>query len=231
MTSYQRMLTPSVKRMLSRLADAAMALIPQRLVGEFLSEAGARLAGSVGQIAGDDHAVAAEQRVRGGLVGKRLRTTNLRLGRRVVFEGRSRMEFGDDVTLYDGVQLSATGERGYLKIGAHTHVDRNTVLYAQGGIEIGEGCAIAAGVTIYSQTNRFDLDPGRPILQQGTRYAPVKIGNDVWIGAGAIVLPGALVGNHAVIAAGAVVRGKVDEWHIVAGVPAKTVRDRRTVAR
>jgi acetyltransferase-like isoleucine patch superfamily enzyme len=58
-------------------------------------------------------------------------------------------------------------------------------------------------------------------------YAPVRIGDDVWIGARAVILPGVTVGDHAVIGAGAVVREDVPAWAIVAGVPAKVIRDRR----
>lgn len=54
--------------------------------------------------------------------------------------------------------------------------------------------------------------------------APIKIGNKVWIGSNATILPGVTVGDGAIIAAGAVVTKDVDSMSIVAGVPAKFVR-------
>ena len=57
-----------------------------------------------------------------------------------------------------------------------------------------------------------------------TEDNPVTIGDDVWIGAGAIVLPGVTVGNGAVIAAGAVVTRTVAPFTVVAGVPAESIR-------
>lgn len=168
-----------------------------------------------------------ERRLRGLLWAIRHHVGGLRIGRSVSLFPRHSVSIGMAVGLGAGVVLDASGPHGKITIGDRTHVDRNSVLYGQGGIRIGRGCAIAAGVLVYSQSNRFDVAPDLPILEQGTRYAEVVIGDDVWIGAGAIVLPGATIGDHAVVAAGAVVRGAVEPWKIVAGVPARVINDRR----
>lgn len=156
-----------------------------------------------------------------------LRAPGLRLGRGVEIDGLRRVRLGRDVLLNTGVFVGATGSHGSVAIGDGTHVDRNSVLYGQGGLVIGRGCAIAAGVLIYSQTNRFDADPEAPILAQGTAYAPVSIGDDVWIGAGAVVVPGVTIADHAVVAAGAVVTADVPTWSVVGGVPARVIKSRR----
>ncbi|HTJ80748.1 MAG TPA: acyltransferase [Polyangiaceae bacterium] len=114
-----------------------------------------------------------------------------------------------------------------MTIGARTHIDQFCVLYGQGGISIGARCAIASGVIVYSQTNQYRSSPETDIIDQPVAYAPVTIGDDVWIGAGAVVLPGVTIGDHAVVAAGAVVRSDVEPWAIVGGVPAKRLGDRR----
>ncbi len=54
---------------------------------------------------------------------------------------------------------------------------------------------------------------------------PVKVGNRVWIGSSAIILPGVTIGNNAIIGAGSVVTKDVDEYTIVAGVPAIKIGD------
>jgi acetyltransferase-like isoleucine patch superfamily enzyme len=64
----------------------------------------------------------------------------------------------------------------------------------------------------------------RSIDQQGVATSPVVIGNDVWIGANAVILPGVTIGSHAVVAAGAVVTKDVPGNCIVAGVPAKIIK-------
>jgi len=134
------------------------------------------------------------------------------------------IQLGDRVTLEQGVYVNANGPNGMVRIGDDTHVDCNGVLYGQGGLTIGRGCAIAAGVIIYSQTNQYDSALGTPVLEQKVRYAPVTIQDGVWIGAGAIILPGVCIGSHAVVAAGAVVREDVEARTVVAGVPAKLIK-------
>lgn len=137
------------------------------------------------------------------------------------------MRFGANVSLLGNSYLNATGEHGSLTIGDETHVDQFCVLYGQGGLSIGSGCAIAAGVIVYTQSNQYAAQPEERVVDQPVLYAPVRIGDDVWIGARAVILPGVTIGDHAVIAAGSVVRRDVPAWAVVAGVPAKLVRDRR----
>jgi acetyltransferase-like isoleucine patch superfamily enzyme len=169
----------------------------------------------------------AEARARGLGWGVRFHAPGLRIGRHVEVVGAERVQLGANVTLAGNVHLNAAGSRGSLAIGVGTHLDQFCVVYAQGGVTIGERCAIASGVTIYSQSNQFASDPQGAILDQPVVYAPVHIGDDVWIGARAVILPGVSIGDHAVIGAGAVVRSDVPSWHIATGVPARSRGDRR----
>ncbi|HJW72553.1 MAG TPA: acyltransferase [Geothrix sp.] len=93
------------------------------------------------------------------------------------------------------------------------------------GIQIGAGTRIASGAAIYA----FDhgLKPDRDIKDQPVRSKGIRIGRDVWIGANAGITDGVQIGDHAVVAMGAVVTKEVPEWAIVAGVPAVVVGDRR----
>lgn len=94
------------------------------------------------------------------------------------------------------------------------------------GIRIGEGTRIATGATIYA----FDhgIAPDRTIRSQPVRSSGIVIGADVWIGANAGVTDGVTIGDHAVVAMGAVVTHDVPAWAIVAGVPARQIGDRRS---
>ena len=171
-----------------------------------------------------------EARLRGLVFRPRLphSSPKLRVGRNVELVGSlSRFRFGAEVSLLGNAYLNATGEHGFLAIGARTHIDQFCVLYGQGGLTIGSRCAIAAGVIIYTQSNQFHHDPLADIIDQPVVHSPVVVGDDVWIGAGAVVLPGVEIGDHAVVAAGAVVRTSVPPWAVVAGVPARIIRDRR----
>jgi len=131
------------------------------------------------------------------------------------------------VAFYGNAYINVTGAQGRISIGSRTHVDQFCVLYGQGGLSIGARCAIASAVVIYSQTNQYRGAPLTDIIDQPVRYAPVAIGDDVWIGAAVVILPGVTVGAHAIIAAGAVVRSDVPAWAVVGGVPARILGDRR----
>jgi acetyltransferase-like isoleucine patch superfamily enzyme len=170
-----------------------------------------------------------ESALRGLLYRPVFSAPNLRVGPGVRFVGRKNIRLGADVTFFGNAYVNATGERGYVEIGDRTHVDQFCVLYGQGGLAIGSKCAVASGVMIYSQSNQYASDPPADVIDQPVVYAPVRIGDDVWIGAGAVVLPGVTVGDHAVIAAGAVVRNDVAPWTVVGGVPARLIGDRRSV--
>jgi acetyltransferase-like isoleucine patch superfamily enzyme len=89
-----------------------------------------------------------------------------------------------------------------------------------GGLVIGRGCDISAGVQIYthSSARRCVSDRAVPIDRQ-----PVRIGDCTFIGASAVVLMGVTIGSHCVIGAGAVVRGNVPDFSVAVGVPARVV--------
>ena len=89
----------------------------------------------------------------------------------------------------------------------------------EGGISIGDGTLIGHRVTL--ATINHGLPPDRRHVHH---IAPIVIGRDVWIGSGAILLPGVHVGDGAVVAAGAVVRADVPARTIVAGVPARIIK-------
>jgi acetyltransferase-like isoleucine patch superfamily enzyme len=215
---------------MARIVEGLLALFPRWILPPLVIEAVARTLGGAVRLLVPRVDMDGERRLRGALSAARLKTRGLRIGRRVEIEGLRNVALEDDVTLYGDIFLGAYGTRGELRIGKKSHIDRQSVIHGEGGVRIGRGCAIAAGVIVYSQTNRFDASPEGPILDQGTEYDAVAIGDDVWIGAGAVVLPGVSIGDHAVVAAGAVVRNDVSEWKIVAGVPAREIRDRRVTS-
>ena len=82
---------------------------------------------------------------------------------------------------------------------------------------------LAQGITVTALNHNFE-DTTRRIDQQGVSTKPVVIGDDVWIGANAVILPGVTIGPHSVVAAGAVVTRDVPPGCVVGGVPAKVIR-------
>lgn len=96
-----------------------------------------------------------------------------------------------------------------------------------GPLKIGDHVMMGPDVLIYTQNHqmsRTDI----PMMQQGNaEKKPVTIGNDVWIGARAIILPGIFIGDGAVIAAGAIVTKNVEAYAIVGGNPARIIKSRK----
>ena len=90
----------------------------------------------------------------------------------------------------------------------------------QGGIEIGNNVLIGQQVVI--ATLNHELTPSK---RANLLPAPVKIGNNVWIGAHATILAGVTIGDNSVVAAGAVVNKDVPANVVVAGVPAKVIKN------
>ena len=114
-----------------------------------------------------------------------------------------------------------------LAIGNGTVLNGDCYLNAQGGIRIGRFCHIGKGLTVLSSNHNFRSRLSIPYDEHDV-LKPVAIGDAVWIGANVSIAPGSQVGDGAILALGAVVRGDVPSCAIVAGNPATVVgwRDR-----
>jgi len=209
-----------IERILAR--NPLLRFVFQRWIVEIV----ARVAGSVGEELLRVSRLGVERRVRGFLSASYFGGTGLKIDRTLQVEGFQALKLGDNVTLYGGSHFVAN-RKNPIRIGSGTHVGRNSVLSGRGGIKIGSGCQISSGTLIYSITNQIGDRPTEPIGAQPPLTAAVTIGDDVWIGAGVTILPGVNIADHAIIGAGAVVNKDVEMWSIVAGVPAKHIRDRR----
>ena len=110
---------------------------------------------------------------------------------------------------------------GDVIIGDHTRIGlHNTII---GPVEIGNNVNLAQGITVTALNHNFS-DTNKRIDEQGVSTTPVTIEDDVWIGANAVILPGVTIGEHCVVAAGAVVTKDVPPHSLVAGVPAKVIK-------
>lgn len=113
----------------------------------------------------------------------------------------------------------------YTDCGVNITVGKNVFINAackfqdQGGIVVGDNVLIGHSVII--ATLNHDFEPANRMAMQAKK---VKIGNDVWIGSGSIILPGITINNGAIIGAGSVVTRDVPQNAIVAGNPAKIIK-------
>ena len=110
---------------------------------------------------------------------------------------------------------------GDVMIGDHTRIGlHNTII---GPVTIGNHVNLAQGITVTALNHNFS-DTEKRIDEQGVNTTPVVIGDDIWIGANAVILPGVTIGSHSVVAEGSVVTKDVPPHSLVAGVPAKIIR-------
>ena len=125
-----------------------------------------------------------------------------------------------------GIDLSRNAtlivKNGHLEIGQSAFVGIGTIITCRDSISIGDNALIAEYVTIRDQDHRYGGDV--PTAQNGFETAPIRIGNNVWIGAKATITRGVTIGDNAVIAAGAVVVDDVPASTIAGGVPAKVLK-------
>jgi carbonic anhydrase/acetyltransferase-like protein (isoleucine patch superfamily) len=144
--------------------------------------------------------------------------------------GRGRITIGSGVRLSgkSSVTFSNRGQRiqPELWIGDDTFIGHDCALNIAQSIRIGSHCLLASGVRVQDYDGHpLDADQrraGEPTPPQGIK--PVKIGDDVWIGAGAIILKGITIGDRSVVGAQAVVTKDVPSDVVVAGNPARVVK-------
>ena len=110
-----------------------------------------------------------------------------------------------------------------IRAGRNLFVNYDCVFLDVAPIEIGDDVQIAPSVQLYTATHPLDPDVRRSGLEAGK---PIRIGHNVWIGGGAIILPGVTVGDDAVIGAGSVVTRDVPRGVVVVGNPARIRQSR-----
>lgn len=120
------------------------------------------------------------------------------------------------------VQMAGVRTSGRkVRIGKGAVINHGCLLYSTGGLEIGDEVNISAGVWLITGSH----DMNNP--QFRVTYAPIVIGNHVWIGVRATVLPGVTIGRGAVVMAGAMVTADVEPFAIVGGIPAHVIGTRQ----
>lgn len=145
--------------------------------------------------------------------------------------GEAWIEIGDHTLVGERVSISAgmipgqdLGPEAIVTIGRGCSIGRGTHIVGHQSIEIGDDVFTGPYVYITDQNHTYD-DPDMPIGRQWPRNNPVVIGSGSWLGAGAIILPGTRLGPHTVVAGGAVVRGEFPGHCVLAGVPARVVKE------
>lgn len=136
----------------------------------------------------------------------------------------SKIFLDDDVVVKSGVHLCVCNLNAQIYIGKRTTIGFNTLIYSSTKITIGSDSMIAPFV--YIVDSNHGVSASSPMNQQHNITNSIEIGNDVWIGAHSIILPGVRIGDGAVIAAGSVVNSDIEPYSINGGIPNKLIRYR-----
>ena len=140
--------------------------------------------------------------------------------------GRKKAKIGHDTKVHPTVILRQ-GER--IEIGDHCLINHNNVLQAgkdTGKIKIGNFVHTGANVMIFAFNHCID-DTNVPSILQDYYDADVVIEDDVWIGAGSVIVAGVTVGKGSVIGSNSVVTKDIPPYSIAAGIPAKVIKTRK----
>ncbi len=110
----------------------------------------------------------------------------------------------------------------HITIGAGTFVNYDCVMLDVAPIRIGAACQLAPRVQLLTATHPIDPEPRRLGWESAE---PITVGDNVWLGGGAIVCPGVTIGEDTVVGAGAVVTRDLPGGVVAAGVPARVIRE------
>ncbi|MGL4694367.1 acyltransferase [Enterococcus larvae] len=171
---------------------------------------------------------------------------NLRIGSRVHFENKRNINLDTNVTIQTNAQLIVGGTQS-ISIGSNSKIGSYSIIKSDfqgtqtrficgdnfgcgdfcffgcaGGIIIGNDVIMGQNVRFHAQNHVFE-DTTIPIRKQGTEELGIKVGNDCWIGAGAVILDGITIGNGCVIGANTLVNKIVPDNAIVVGNPMRIV--------
>jgi acetyltransferase-like isoleucine patch superfamily enzyme len=146
----------------------------------------------------------------------------LRLGRGVTLNSRNR---GYHLSMYAPVKLLADRPGAVIEIGDETRI-HGSCIHAYARVRIGRRCLIAANVQIFDGSGHdLALEAPDRRIHTGGDARPVEIGDDVWLGAGCVVMPGVRIGRGSVVAAGSVVSRDLPAGVLAGGVPARVLRE------
>jgi len=129
---------------------------------------------------------------------------------------------------YIGRNAILSCKEGSIRLGDHTNISANCTLLSETEIIFGRYCFLAGNCYLVAGGNHSFDDVTKPImLQPSLAKGGIRVGDDVWLGAGVIVLDGVTIGPHSVIGAGSVVSLSLPEYSFARGARTLKVQDRR----
>ncbi|MCZ2355475.1 MAG: acyltransferase [Bacteroidia bacterium] len=161
--------------------------------------------------------------------------STLKLGRGVTIDhhcdldgyAREGIEIGNSSKIGAYTVVSCTSHFSKLgkgfKMGSFSGIGEFSYIGSAGGVTIGDNVIMGQYISFHSENHNFE-DTSKLIRDQGVTSQGILLGNDIWVGAKVTFLDGCQIGNHCVVAAGAVVKGTFPDNCVIGGVPAKILK-------
>lgn len=130
----------------------------------------------------------------------------------ITMEGKSELSIGKLLKMHNGAKLRVRNN-GNLKIGNNFGMSNGCVVTAYENISIGDNVMLGPNVLIYDQDHDYSADGG--IAAMKFKTSPIKIGNNVWIGANTLILRGTTIGDNCVIGGGTILKGTIPPNRLV----------------
>jgi acetyltransferase-like isoleucine patch superfamily enzyme len=124
--------------------------------------------------------------------------------------------------LYDNVIFECHSEGATIKTGKNCVFSFGVILSCSINIEMGSDVWVGEYTSIRDSSHQFSIE--HPLSQTNDKKMPIKIGSNVWIGKNALILPGVVIGDNVIIAAGSVVKGECISNSLYAGNPAVFIK-------
>ena len=137
---------------------------------------------------------------------------------------RRKIFIGNDVIILNGARME-TWDNGEIHIGDGTSIEQGCHIIATDTLTIGKDCMLSAWIYIADCNHIYNSD--MKLRDAGLKTMKTRVGNNVFIGIGAKIMPGVTIGDHAVIGANAVVTHDIPGYQIWGGVPAKFISEIR----
>lgn len=122
----------------------------------------------------------------------------------ITMDKGAKLRIGSNFKMRDGAKIRVRSGASCI-IGNNTSINSNNMIACHESIEIGNNCQFSPNVQIYDHDHDFRDDGGLNAMKY--RTAPIKIGDNVWIGANTVILRGSEIGDNCVVGAGSVIKG------------------------
>ncbi len=135
----------------------------------------------------------------------------------------AKIKFGNNCVVDENVCFILTKPNPELLLGNHVAISRGTIIACKSKLVIGDHTRIATDVVI--RDNVHDYKKGKLLINTDAIIKPITIGKNVWICDKAMIFPGVIIGDNSVISAGAIVTNDVKPNSVVAGQPARFIKE------